>query len=332
MLIAWSMFLACSAAIVVAGFLLARYGDMISRHTGLGGTVVGLVLVATVTSLPELVTGLSSVAIAKAPDIALGDVMGSCVFNLLLIAVLDFLHRDTPIYLKAGSGHILSAGFSIILLGLIVFHLLAGETLHLPLGHVGMYTPAIIVIYVVAVRSVFIQERRLGNGVLASDSELSLTLHEAVVRYLIAAIAVVVAAIALPFAAIRLAEAMGWNQTFVGTLLVAGATSLPEAASTLGALKARAVDLALGNLLGSNLFNILILAIDDIAYLDGPLLADVSPSHAVSGVSAMIMTGAAVVGLHYRPAMRVFKIAGWVSLGLVLTYVANATVLYLSAH
>jgi cation:H+ antiporter len=118
----------------------------------------------------------------------------------------------------------------------------------------------------------------------------------------------------------------------VGTLLVAGATSLPEAASTVGALKIRAIDLAIGGLLGSNLFNILILAIDDIAYLNGPLLANVSQTHALSGVSAIVMTGAAVVGLHYRPVTRVFRIAGWVSLALVLVYITNSLVLYLRGH
>jgi cation:H+ antiporter len=107
---------------------------------------------------------------------------------------------------------------------------------------------------------------------------------------------------------------------------------LPEAASTIGALRIGAVDLAIGNLLGSNLFNILALAIDDIAYLDGPLLAKVSQTHAVSGVSAMIMTGAAIVGLHYRPATRVFKTTGWISLALVLIYVLNTLVLYMRGH
>jgi cation:H+ antiporter len=151
-------------------------------------------------------------------------------------------------------------------------------------------------------------------------------------RYAAASAVVVAAGTALPFAAVNLATAMGWGQSFVGTLLVAAATSLPEAASTIGALKVGAVDLAIGNLFGSNLFNILILAIDDLAYGKGPLLWSISPSHAVSGVAAIIMTGAAIVGLFYRPANRVFKIAGWVSLTIVLTYVLNSLVLYLRTH
>ena len=115
MFAAWSLFLACSGLIAIAGFWLARYGDVIAEKTQLGGTWIGVILVATVTSLPELVTGISSVTLADAPDIAVGDVLGSCVFNLALVAVLDFLHRETPIYRTASHGHILSAGFSIML-------------------------------------------------------------------------------------------------------------------------------------------------------------------------------------------------------------------------
>ena len=71
---AWSGFLICVALIVVAGVKLCRYGDIIADKTGLGGTWIGLVMVATVTSLPELATGIASVTVAAAPDIAIGDI------------------------------------------------------------------------------------------------------------------------------------------------------------------------------------------------------------------------------------------------------------------
>jgi cation:H+ antiporter len=248
-LAAWLQFLFCSAAIAIAGYSLARYGDVIAEKTGLGGTWIGVILVATVTSLPELATGLSSVTVANAPDIAVGDVLGSCVFNLALIAVLDFLYRETPIYQKAGQVHILSAGFSVILIGIVVFSLLSGDAATLRLGHIGIYTPAILALYFVSVRAIFVQERRNAQTREATNRHANLSLTDAVVRYAMAAVIVVAAGIAMPFAAVRLANAMGWGQSFVGTLLVAAATSLPEAASTVGALRIRAIDLAIGNLL-----------------------------------------------------------------------------------
>jgi cation:H+ antiporter len=335
-LVAWSQFLLCAGLIAAAGFALARYGDVIAAKTGLGGTWIGVILVATVTSLPELVTGLASVTVANAPDIAVGDVLGSCVFNLLLIAVLDFLYRESPLYTRASQGHILAAAFSVMLIGLATFSLLTAGTVPLRLWHIGIYTPAILVLYLVAVRAIYTHERMTAATApetAAADAHSGITLRQAAIRYAAAGALVVAAGIAMPFAAVRLAEVMGWGQSFVGTLLVAGATSLPEAASTIGALRLRAFDLAIGNLLGSNLFNILILALDDIAYLKGPLLWNVSPAHAVSGVSALIMTGAAIVGLFYRPAAgRLFRTVGWVSLAIVLAYVFNTLVLYLRGH
>jgi len=93
----WASLFACLAVIGVAGVRLSRYGDIIAEKSGLSRGWVGLILLATVTSLPELVTGLSSVTIAQVPDIAVGDIMGSCVFNLLIIVVLDFLYRKESV-------------------------------------------------------------------------------------------------------------------------------------------------------------------------------------------------------------------------------------------
>lgn len=332
MLGAWIHFLMATAVIVVAGYWLARYGDVIGEKTGLSGTWIGLIIVATVTSLPELVTGVASVTAADLPDIAVGNVLGSCVFNLLLIALLDFLHRESPMYRKASNGHILAGAFSVMLIGLVVFALIARDAGSVPIGHVGIYSPAIVVLYFIAVRAVFLQEKNRPPGPPLDLRYPDITLQDAVIRYAIAAGAVVVAGIDMPFSAKALADAMGWSDSFVGTLLVGAATSMPEAASTFAALRIGALDLAIGNLFGSNLFNILILAAEDIAYTTGPILSHVSEAQAVSGISSVIMTGAAIVGVQYRPQRRVFQIVGWVSIALIFIYILNALVIYLHGN
>jgi len=332
MFLAWLQFFACAVAIAVAGYKLACVGDIIAEKIKLGRTWVGVILLATVTSLPELVSGISSVTLADAPDIAVGSILGACVFNLALLAFLDFFYREMPIYQKASSGHILSAGFSIILIGLVLFSLLTRDAATLRLGHIGIYTPLILMLYAVAIRALYVQEHRQAVEIAIEEAYHEHSLRRAIINYVVASAVVVVAALWMPFAALAVAETMGWGQTFVGTLLVAFATTLPEAASTFGALRIGAIDLAIGNLLGSNLFNVAIIAFDDIAYLKGPLLTHVSDTHAISGVSAIVMTGAAVVGLYYRPAARVLKAGGWVSLALFLTYVLNSWVLYLRGH
>lgn len=324
-------FLACAVAIGVAGTYLSRYGDVIARRTGLGGTWVGVVLLAVVTSLPELATGLSAVTVGDAPDIAVGDVFGACVFNLLYIVVLDFLVRGESVYTRARQGHILSAGFGVILIGFAGFNVLLAQTgPHWDLGHVGAYTPVIALMYVVAMRTVFRYET-LNPAAAAEEAPLRSApgLRQALVRYALAALVVVGAGVALPFLGKALAVQMGWQESFVGTLFVAAITSLPEAVVTVAAVRIGALDMAIGNLLGSNLFNIFILALDDAFYLRGSLLSHVSPEHAVSALSALMMTGVAIVGLLYRPRLRVFKTVGWVSIVLFVFYLLNAYILYL---
>ena len=127
-----------------------------------------------------------------------------------------------------------------------------------------------------------------------------------------------------------LVETTGLSRSFVGTLGLAFATSLPEIAVSLSALRLRALDLAIANLLGSNLFNVVVLAIDDLAYLRGPLLADAAPAHAGTAVAAMLMTGLVLIGLVMRPQGRVLRVTSWVSIALVAAYAINAALLYLT--
>ncbi len=324
-------FLACAIATGVAGSYLSRYGDVIARRTGMGGSWVGLVLMATVTSLPELATGVSAVTVNRAPDIAVGDVLGSCVFNLLIIVVLDLLQRGESVYTRARQGHILSAGFGVILIGFAGFNvLLAQGGPRWAWGHVGLYSPVIVLLYAVAMRTVFRYESsHPEQGRAEPERDRGLTLAQALQRYAAAALVVVAAGVWLPYVGKALAAQMGWSQSFVGTLFVAAATSLPEVAVSVAALRIGALDMAIGNLFGSNLFNILILALDDVLYLKGPLLSNVSSVHAVSALSAIMMTGVAIVGLLFRPQLRVLKTVGWASILLFVIYLLNVYILYL---
>ncbi|MEQ6341769.1 MAG: sodium:calcium antiporter [Gammaproteobacteria bacterium] len=328
----WLQFALCAALIGLAGYQLSRYGDMIAEKTGVGGTWIGVILLATVTSLPELATGISSVTVANTPNIALGDALGSCVFNLIILMILDFLHREESIYTRASQGHILSAGFGIILIGFVGFNLLLGEKAeHYSIGHVGIYTPVIVLLYAIAMRTVFLYEQQqmaaYAREIAARHPDV--TLKQAASRYALAALVVVGAGIWLPFIGKEMAQVMGWNNTFVGTLFIAFATSVPELAVTLAALRIGALDMAIGNLLGSNLFDILIIAVDDLFFLKGPILSHVSQHHAVSALSAVMMSGVAIVGLLYRPTARIFKTVGWISLLLFSIYLLNTYVLYL---
>jgi cation:H+ antiporter len=323
----WLQLAGCAALILFAGSRLAHYGDVIAEHTGLGGNWIGLVLMATVTSLPELVTGAASVTVANVPEIAVGNVLGACVLNLAMLVVLDALHRHASIYSVASQGHVLGAAFGVVMLGVVAFGILAAPQLGLQFGHIGLVSLAIFGLYAVAIRSIFVYERGVraaSMGAAVAKARPEVTLRQAVLRYAAAATVVVGAALWLPFAASAVATAMGWSQSFVGTLLVALATTLPELTVTVAAVRLGALDMAIGNLVGSNLFNLAILGIDDLLYLKGPLLAAVAPSHALSATAASVMAGALIVALVARPRARLLNAVGWTSVLIALVYFINA--------
>ncbi len=327
----WIKFAACTGLIGYAGVRLSRYGDIIAEKSGLGASVVGLLLLATVTSLPELITGIGAVALADVPDIAVGNLLGACLMNLAMIVVLDLLHRGQSLYTKAGQGHILSAAFGLVILGFIALNMVfSGYGATFALGHVGLYSPVVLLMYVGAVNVVFRYERRQRAEYVQERAERypDVTLQDALLRYAAAAAVVVVAALYLPFAAEELAKKMQWNESFVGTLFVSLATTLPELTVTLGALRIGAVDLAVGNLLGSNLFNLAILAVDDLFYTPAPLLSAVSTIHLVSALSALLMTGLVIAGLLYRPPEKLFGTVGWISILMLWIFGTNVVFLY----
>lgn len=334
----WLQFIACAALIGAAGFQLSRYGDAIARHTGLSGSWIGLTLVASVTSLPELATGITSVTIAQAPNLAVGNALGSCVLNLAFLVLIDLIYRREPVWSRASKGHVLAAAFGVVLLGFLLMGLLIGQlsppsgaaaATRAPLWSVGLMTPIVLVLYLIAMRTLFAYERSHPDTSAAEDAPPALPLRQALVRFALAASVVVGAGLWLPFAAVDLANTMGWNRSFVGSLFVAVATTLPELPVTLSALRLGALDMAIGNLLGSNLFNVTIVAVDDFFYRPGVLLSDVSLVHAVTASSAIVMTGLALVGLFFRPRGRVLRAVGAVSLGLAAVYLLNTYVVFL---
>lgn len=335
-LLIWSQFFLCVVLIGWAGVRLIRYGDAIASLTGLSRSWVGLILIATVTSLPELVTGLSAVTVASAPDLAVGDALGSCVFNLAILALMDVFYRKNALYAVASRKHLLSAGFGVVLSATAALVLLLSTQGVMPsIGHVSGGSLVILTLYALAMRTLYLTEHRdppAAQALGQTSPPTGLSIRAAVTGYALAAVVIVGSGIWLPLIGVELARLMGWSNSFVGTLLVALATSVPELATTWGAIRVGAIDMAVANLLGSNLFDVLILAMDDLAYRPGSLYAAVSPIHAVSAMSACLMSGAVVIALAYRPVSRVWHIGSWASMALLALYLMNAALQFLHGH
>ena len=330
-MILWIGLILCTSVIVYAGTRLSKYGDIIAEKTGLGGTWIGVVLLASVTSLPELVTGISSVTYAGVPDIAIGNVIGACVFNMLILAILDAIYRPMPVLSKALQGNILSAGFGIFLLSTVAISLFLGNRIF-PLGWVGLYSPLLVLIYLFAMRLVYFYERRQVSVFIkemaAKLKYEDISVKTAILKFSVNAVFVIIAAVFLPKVGESIAESTGLGQTFVGSIFIAIVTTIPEVVVSIAAVRIGAIDLAMGNLFGSNIFNIFILAIDDLLFIKGPILSLVNQNHIVSTLFAIAMTSTAIIGLTYRAEKRTLFLA-WDSIVIILLYMANLLSLYM---
>ena len=326
----WFGFIFCTAIILYSGSRLSKYGDIIAEKTGLGRTWTGVVLIASITSLPELVTGIGAVTYAGAPDIAVGNVLGACVLNMLLFAILDTFHRALPLTSKAHYGHILSAGFVILLLSIVASGLFLGDFI-LPLGWIGPYSLLFIFIYLLAMRLIYFHERKeISLFIKKQAVELrykDIPAKTAYTNFGINASIVIAAAILLPIIGERLAEITGLGQTFVGNVFIAFSTTLPEAVVSAYAMKIGSIDLAIGNLFGSNIFNVFILAIDDLLFIKGPLLAFANHNHIIPALTAISMSIIAIIGLTYHTGKKHLFIA-WDSLAIIFLYFINLFILF----
>lgn len=329
MLLIWLEFILVAAVVVVSGARLTHYADALASKTGMGRTWIGVVLLATMTSLPELITGISSVTAVNGPDIAVGDILGSCVFNLTIIAMLDLYYRPGLILSKAEQGHIIAAGFgviSLVIVGMGLFAAQKGFALS-PLWF-GLYTPVLIFLYFRGMSIIYSYEKKKKKkelkivGERERYGEISRT--RAYAGFIVHSLIIISAASVLPFIGKNLSEATGWGQTFIGILFVALATSLPEVSTSLAAMRIGAVDLAIGNLFGSNMFNLLILAVDDLLFWRGPLLANVSVTHSISAMSAVLMSGIAILALFYKPEPRFSLRFTWLASVIFAIYALNA--------
>ena len=273
----WVLFLLSAAVIVVAGTKLSHYGDQIAELTGLGRLWIGMVLIAVATSLPELLTDISA-ALLHAPDLAVGDLFGSNMANMLILGLIGLFPRQPPVR-QAAYEHILSATLAMVLTGLAgLFIVLKTDV---ALWGVGLDSALIALIHVLGMRVAYRQEdlrrreREREKIVEATDEESERTsarhqgLRHAGVRFAFATLAIVVAAPVLAWSAKNIAEMTGIGTAFVGTSLVAVATSLPEVVTSLAAVRLGAFDLAVGNLFGSNAFNMFVLFFTDVAIARG---------------------------------------------------------------
>lgn len=298
------VFLISAVVVAGAGIILARSGDEIAERTSLGGLFVGMLLLGAATSLPEIATNVSA-ALTGAPDLAVADLFGSNMANMAILAIIDLVYRGR-VWPRVGLGQARLAAIAIGLTSVAVLGALLPR--HLAIGWVGLDTVLIVAGYLAAVAWLH-RTRHQGSRDRDRTGEVisptgwgraatsGIPLRSVLLRFGLAAAAILVAAPFVAVSAKGIADETGVGETVVGAVLLAGTTSLPELVASLAAVRIGAYDLAVGNLFGSNAINMATFVVADLAYTPEPILAAVAPAQAVAGVGSILLMALALTAV-----------------------------------
>jgi len=320
----WLQFVISAAVVVIAATKLAQYGDVIAVRTRLSGMFIGTLLLAGATSLPELLSAINALAI-DVPNLAAGSMFGSCMFNMLLLALLDMITQQTRILRRVAMNHALTASLANMLMGLAVFFLLAD--IDVQIGWIGLDSLIIIGIYMFGIRIIQLQGGKPPSEIPVKDSRIP-SLRHAILGF---CAAVLVLAFTTPWtvrSASQIAEITNISAGFIGATLLAITTSLPELVATISAVRIRAYDLAIGNLFGSNLFNMFALGITDIFFLKGRFLSVIDPAFAMVGLLGLTLTSLGLIGNLVRVERRRLGFIEIDALFILIGYVLSMWFLY----
>ena len=330
----WVTFVLSAALIVVSAMQLAKYGDVIAARTKLGGMFIGVLLLAGATSLPELLTSINSIQMGS-PELSAGNFFGSSAFNMFILAILDVLGRDQRILRTSQGKHLVSGGFAVFICTLVLFALVANpifSQIGFSIGWVGIESIIIMAFYVLAIYK--IQQSEQDNvSTEMTEEELS-EIPSLKIGLLGFAAAAIVLGIVTPFmvrASEQISEITGLGTSFVGSTLVALVTSLPEMVTSISAISIGAADMALGNLFGSNMFNMFGIGIADLFYTKGRFLSTVDSSFIVVGMLGVLMTSFGLLG-NIVKFKRVAKVIDADSIIMTIMYFGGMYLLFVMSR
>jgi len=340
MAVLWLQFVGSAVLILLAAHFLASSADTVADRTGLGRSFIGVGMLATATSLPELATGISSIAWLDAPDLAIGDAFGSNLFNLMIIGLADLYWQNGPVLNAVTRTSVMVGALGAGLIGLATLAIfIYSETDLTADWYLSPFTILLILGFVAAMYLIYRHSQQTQDAPDPDEPEERAgpdvrrqSLSRALLIYALSAAVVVASAVWLADVGEQIAETMHWAESFVGTQFLAISTSLPEIGTSFAALRLNAPDLAITNVLGSNVFNMgIVLFFDDIAFTDGAIWSAVSTVHIISGMIALLMTMVVIVGIMTRPRKRVRNV--WTPEGALLVggYGGASALLFLLA-
>ncbi|MEG0290039.1 MAG: sodium:calcium antiporter [Erysipelotrichaceae bacterium] len=258
-------YLVLAVLVVLFSVRLSTYVDALDKKTSLSGAFLGGVLLAAVTSLPELFTSLTAVLVLDEPQLVQGDVLGSNVFNLCIIAGLMLFTYKGYKKSKVSNSHKSTLYYGIAMYVLVAFAIL--KPIDVPLGalHVNLMTILILIVYGINVKMM----KNDDSAANEEESDLNLSVPQIAFRFLLFSLLLVGVSILLTQVTSKIAADLGLGATVAGAVFLGIATSLPELSASISLVKMGNFNASFGNVVGSNLFNFTILCFADFLYTKG---------------------------------------------------------------
>lgn len=267
------------------------------------------------------------------PELAAGDVFGSNMFNLLIIGACDFFWRSKPIMQAVARSTVMLGLFSLVAILIVATAIGVKGYFNYSFSlielNISPFSILLILFFAYAMYSVYRQDK-VGYSPKDISFKISRRLILAINGYLIAASVTFAAATLLTHSGNNLAILMEWSQGFVGTQFLAIATSLPEVATAIMAIRQMKPDLAVANLFGSNLFNTCVVLFgDDVVFTKGSFLGHINSINVVTCLMAIIATLIITSFAQSRGTILV-KLAGgkWLFPILIIGYIVVAVIIF----
>lgn len=250
------LYVAAVAIVVVLSIKLGKYVDIIDAKSNISGAFIGGVLLAAVTSLPELFTSLSAVWVVKENSLVIGNILGSNLINFAFFGIMLIIFCRGLKKAEFSKFYYIALAVAAGMYGLVALGLYLGD--YLKIGWYTAVSPAILVLYVLFIRKMPKTSEK------TEDKDEGLTLKQAVTRFIICAVVLIGTSICMTYLTDIVSDKLNLGKTFAGALFLGVATSLPELISSVTLCHRGNYDAAAGNIIGSNIFNFTILFVTDI--------------------------------------------------------------------
>ena len=251
-------YIVVASLVVFCSIKASKYIDLLDKTTKLSGAFLGGVLLSAVTSLPELFTSISAVSLLNKPSLCIGNILGSDLFNITVLSLAALCCIKHFSKARISKGNILVTVFLLLIYIALLLNMF--NILNFEIATVNIVSIAVVLLYAFGVR--YLASDNSGSS--KEDEEVKLSTKQIVVRFTLSSVAIVILSILMTYITDDLATKYNIGAGLAGAIFLGVATSLPEVSSTIALIRMRNFNIAVGNIVGSNLFNFLILCVADI--------------------------------------------------------------------